>query len=84
MKPTNFSKHISDFISQHLPNEKGASRNTISAYRDTFILLIDFIKEYKHIKVERLTLDKITKEIISVALLIKHIQLVMILFFEIL
>lgn len=72
MKPTDFSKHISYFISQHLPNEKGASRNTITAYRDTFILLIDFIKEHKHIRVERLTLDKITKEIVIAFL--EHLQ----------
>jgi integrase/recombinase XerD len=64
MKPTDFSKHISDFISRYLPNEKGASRNTIAAYRDTFVLLIEFIKEHKHIKVEGLTLDKITKEVV--------------------
>lgn len=72
MKPTDFSKYISAFISQHLPNEKGASRNTIAAYRDTFILLIDFIKQHKKIRVERLTLDKITKEIVIAFL--DHLQ----------
>lgn len=64
MKPTDFSKHISDFISKYLPNEKGASINTITAYRDTFVLLLNFIQEEKHIKVEKLTLEKIRKETI--------------------
>lgn len=64
MKPTDFSKHISDFISKYLPNEKGASTNTITAYRDTFVLLLNFIQEEKHIKVEKLTLEKIRKETI--------------------
>ena len=53
MKPTDFSKYISDFISRHLPNEKGASANTIAAYRDTFVLLLKFTEEVKHVKVEK-------------------------------
>lgn len=64
MKPTDFSKYISDFISKHLPDEKGASANTITAYRDTFVLLLNFIQQEKRIKVEKLTLEKIKKEII--------------------
>jgi len=32
MKPTDFSKAISDFIAKYLPNERGASSNTITAY----------------------------------------------------
>lgn len=62
MKPTDFSRYISDFISRYLPNEKGASANTITAYRDTFVLMLNFIKEKKGITVEKLTLDKIKKD----------------------
>lgn len=65
MKPTNFSKYISDFISRYLPNEKGASANTITSYRDTFILLINFIQGVKHVKLEKITLDTIKKETVS-------------------
>lgn len=64
MKPTNFSKYISDFISRYLPNEKGASANTITAYRDTFVLLLNFTQNEKHVKLEKLTLEKIKKETI--------------------
>jgi len=62
MKPTNFSKYISDFISRYLPNEKGASYNTIAAYRDTFVLLLKFVDEVKQITIEKLTIEKITKQ----------------------
>lgn len=65
MKPTDFSKYISDFISRYLPNEKGASANTIIAYRDTFVLLLNFTQNEKHVKIEKLTIDKITKETIT-------------------
>ena len=64
MKPTDFSEYISDFISRYLPNEKGASANTIAAYRDTFVLLLNFTEKEKQVKIEKLTLDKITKETI--------------------
>jgi integrase/recombinase XerD len=64
MKPTDLSKYISDFISRYLPCEKGASSNTIAAYRDTFVLLLKFTQDSMHIKIEKLTLDKITRETI--------------------
>lgn len=64
MKPTDFSKYISDFISRYLPNEKGASSHTIASYRDTFVLLLRFIQEVKLVKIEKLTLSSITKETI--------------------
>jgi len=64
MKPTDFSKYISDFISRYLPNEKGASANTIASYRDTFVLLLNFIQNEKHLKIEKLILENITKEVI--------------------
>ncbi|WP_442587644.1 site-specific integrase [Pedobacter sp. AW31-3R] len=62
MKPTDFSKYISDYVSRYLPNEKGASANTIAAYRDTFVLLLRYIQEAKKLKIEKLTLSAITKE----------------------
>ena len=64
MKPTDFSKYISDFISRYLPNEKGASANTVAAYRDTFVLLLNFTQNVRLVKIEKLTLEKITKETI--------------------
>lgn len=64
MKPTDFSKYISDFIARYLPDERGASVNTITAYRDTFVLLLDFIEKEKFLRVEKLTLAKIKKETI--------------------
>ncbi len=64
MKPTDFSKYISDFISRYLPDEKGARPNTISSYRDTFVLLLNYIQDVKGIRIEKLSLDKIKNETI--------------------
>ena len=61
MKPTDFSKYISDFLSRYLTNEKGASINTINAYRDTFVLLLTFMETQQQIKLEKLMLKDIDK-----------------------
>jgi len=64
MRPTDFSKYISDFLSRYLAGERGASINTINAYRDTFVLLLTFMEERQLIKLEKLTLNDINKETI--------------------
>ena len=62
MKPTDFSKYLSDYLSKYLPGERGMSHNSILAYRDTFILLIRYYKDAKHISVNKLTMDKLTRK----------------------
>lgn len=61
MKPTDFSRYLTDFFMKYLPHEKGASANTIAAYRDTFVLFITFM-ESENIKVGKLMLEMINKE----------------------
>lgn len=62
MKPTDFSKYLSDYLSKYLPGERGMSHNSILAYRGTFILLIRYYKDAKHISVNKLTMDKLTRK----------------------
>jgi len=64
MKPTDFSYYLTDFLSKYLPGEKGASKNTIDSYRDTFILFLRFLKEKENIETEYLTLNMVTKDLI--------------------
>ncbi len=61
MKPTDFSKYLSDFISRYLPHQRGASNNTIIAYRDTFVLFLNFMRHQMGEPVEKLTLSKIKR-----------------------
>jgi integrase/recombinase XerD len=61
MKPTDFSKYVSAFISKYLPNELGASANTIASYRDMFMLLISFMNSEKKTSLHKLKLENITK-----------------------
>jgi site-specific recombinase XerD len=62
MKPTDFSKSLTDFLSKYLPGERGMSANTINSYKITFILFIGFVESQKNIRVNRLSLKDITKE----------------------
>lgn len=64
MKATDFSKYITDFFMKHLTHERGASSNTISSYRDTFILLSTFMEQKKRIKLNKLMLSDITQSVI--------------------
>lgn len=65
MKPTDFSKSLTDFLSKYLPGERGMSANTINSYKITFILFICFVESQKKICVNRLSLKDITKECIN-------------------
>jgi integrase/recombinase XerD len=62
MKPTDFSKGLTDFLTRYLPGERGASKNTIASYKDTFILFLMFHKEKKGIQAEKLAFRLITKD----------------------
>lgn len=62
MKPTDFSKYLTDYLTRYLSHERGSSSNTIIAYRDTFVLYISFMERIRHIKAEKLYLKSITKE----------------------
>jgi site-specific recombinase XerD len=64
MKPTDFSKSLTDFLSLYLPGEKGASRNTVNAYKDTFILFLKFMQEEKSVNANKLILNDIRQECI--------------------
>jgi integrase/recombinase XerD len=60
MKPTDFSKYLTDFLTRYLPHERGASANTICSYRDTFIAYLTYM-ESNGIKAEKLMMVDITK-----------------------
>ncbi|MGP8322330.1 MAG: site-specific integrase [Methanosarcinaceae archaeon] len=64
-QPTNFSYFLSNFLTKFLPCERGLSNNTISSYRDSFILLLKYCKEVHSIKPEYIDLSTLNKELVS-------------------
>lgn len=65
MKPTDFAYYITNFFTKYLPIECGVSANTISSYRDTFLLFLAYSKNEKGRAIERLCLKDINKELIT-------------------
>lgn len=61
MKPTDFSKYLTDYLMRYLSHERGCSSNTIISYRDTFVLFISFMNQIRNIKAEKLFIKSITK-----------------------
>jgi integrase/recombinase XerD len=62
MRPTDFSKYLTDFLGKYLPNECGMSPNTIHAYSITFTLLLRFMKQEEQISPDKLYLKDFTRE----------------------
>lgn len=61
---TDFAKWLGKFLTEYLPHERNMSPNTILSYRDTFVQFIDYMKSALHIRIEKLTLDLITKDVV--------------------
>lgn len=59
---TDFAKQISRYLSEYLPHERNVSPNTILSYRDTFVQYVEFMRDKKGIKVEKLRLETFTKD----------------------
>lgn len=65
MKPTDFAKHLTEFLSVYLLSQRNVSKNTIQSYRDTFKLLIKYCQETKSIPAEKITLDILTSGLLT-------------------
>ena len=74
MKPTDFSRSLTDFLSKYLPAERGMSYNTISSYKMTFILFIEFMSTQKRVNVQKLSLSHCNRE--SIVRFLDWLQLI--------
>lgn len=61
MKPTDFSYYLTNYLTKYLPDELGASPNTVASYRDTYMLFLIYLRDIHKIPVEKLCLKDITK-----------------------
>src|SRR5215469_2244144 len=59
MKPTDFSVHVTSFLTHYLAAQRNVSPNTIKAYRDVFTLLLRFCRDVQGIALEKLCLEQI-------------------------
>lgn len=65
MKPTDFSVHVTTFLTHYLAAQRNVSPNTIKAYRDVFTLLLRFCRDVQGIVPERLRLEQIDVSLVE-------------------
>jgi len=65
MKPTDFSVHVTNFLTHYLAAQRNLSPNTIKAYRDVFTLLLRFCRDGRGIALERLSLAQIDAPLVE-------------------
>lgn len=53
MSHANFAHHVSLFFTRYLPVERSVSPNTLKAYRDTFVLLLRYLRDVRGWAVEQ-------------------------------
>jgi integrase/recombinase XerD len=63
MKPTDFAKALSQYLSEYLPGQRNVSPNTIKSYRETFKLFLKYCKS-GGLSIERLRLQQIDEPLI--------------------
>lgn len=65
MKPTDFSVHVTSFLTHYLAAQRNLSSNTIKAYRDVFTLLLRFCRDVRGIAPEKLHLEQIDVSLVE-------------------
>jgi len=69
LKPTDFSYYLSDFLTSYLSGQRNLSSNTIKSYRDTFVFLLEYIKEVRQISPEKVNIAQVDKLMVEEFLL---------------
>ena len=65
MKPTDFSTHLTQYLTHYLAAQRNLSPNTIRAYRDVFTLLLRFCRDRRGVAIERMSLAQIDSTLVE-------------------
>lgn len=63
-KYEDFAYALQSFFQDYLVKECGVSDNTIRSYRDTFVHFLDYMQSVHKTRPERITMDKLDRELI--------------------
>ena len=63
-KPNDFAYMLSKFLLNHMAGERNLSPNTILSYRDTFKLLLAYLRDEKGLPPDKVTLGDINRRIV--------------------
>ena len=60
-----FSYYVSTFLTSYLAGQRNHSTNTIRSYRDTFVLLLQYLDDNKNISPNKVNINTVTKETVK-------------------
>jgi len=72
MKPTDFATHLTSFLTEYMADQRNASPNTVRSYRDTFVLLLRYLRDACERPVEKVTLSSIDAP--TIVAFLEHLQ----------
>ena len=64
-KDTSFWKLVRSFLHEYMSGVRSLSKNTVSTYKDSLQMFLDFLKEEKNIKDSQVTFDVFNRDIIK-------------------
>lgn len=65
MKTNDFAYLLSSFFQKHLPGNQNVSTNTIRSYRDSFTLLLTYLRDAKSLAPEKLCFNNLDRKMIE-------------------
>ena len=65
MKPTDFSRLLTEYLTVYLPGHRNMSENTVFSYCDAFRLFLVYCKDEKRMRIERIMLADINHTLIE-------------------
>ncbi|MCD8500818.1 MAG: phage integrase N-terminal SAM-like domain-containing protein [Bacillaceae bacterium] len=60
MKPTDFSKLLTTYLTEYLPSIQNVSKNTISSYCDAFRLFLKYYRDFLGFSIEKLSIKDVS------------------------
>ncbi len=61
-KKEEFQYYVTKFLTEHMAGQRNLSHNTIASYAHTFRLILRFFSDERHIRADRISLEKFTRE----------------------
>lgn len=59
---TDFAEYLESYFTDYLAAEQGVSKHTIRSYRDTFVLLIDYMRDNQNFSVNKLSMKDFSRD----------------------
>ena len=61
---TDFASYLQRFFTEYLPGERMVSKHTVRAYRDTFVLFVEFMHSTQKISPDKIKLQNFTRDMV--------------------